>query len=1851
MSPPSWGGMGGHTKPLEVLWADGERLFCRTWRGDPRQPVLAVLPAAEHPTPESLDRLANEYGLKDHLDSTWAARPVELIREHGRTMLLLECPAVEPLDHLIGPPMEVGKFLRLAVALSATLCRLHEAGLMHKDMKPANVLVNVEASQTWLTGFGIASRAPREQQSPEPPEVIPGTLAYMAPEQTGRMSRSIDSRSDLYSMGMTLYQMLTGTLPFTASDPMEWVHCHIARVPPPPTERSRGVPATVSAIILKLLAKTPEERYQTAAGVERDLRRCLAEWEALRRVGDFAPGEHDTPDRLLIPERLYGRAREMGILIAAFERVAASGNPELVLVSGYPGSGKSSVVNELTKVLVTRRCLFAGGKLDQYKRDIPYAPLAQAFQSLVRLLLSRSQAELREWRDALQNALDPNGLLLLDLVPVLELVIGEQTPVPELPLHDAQRRFHLLLRRFIAVFARPDQPLVLFLDDLQWIDVATMEFLEDLFSHPDVRHLLLIGAYRDKEVSAVHPLMRKLESIRKSGATVHSVVLAPFTAKDLQQMIADSLHCEPERVSSLAQRVREKTGGNPFFAIQFLTTLAEDGLLTLDRHHERWSWDLRRIDGMRYTDNVADLMVSKLQRMPLETRNALQQLACLGSSAELTLLHMVSPDTMEEMHEQLWEAVRTGLVIRGEGSYRFLHDRVQEAAYALIPEELRAGTHLRIGRRLAAETPPDERDERIFEIVNHLNRASDLITSNEERQRTAKLNLIAARRAKSSTAYASALNYLSPARALLTDASWEHSYELIFSIEYLTAECELLTAELDAAEKRLAMLAERARTAHDIAVVTRLRLTLYTALDRSDRGVEVCLEYLRRGGTDWPAHPTGDEVRREYEQIWLQLGSRPIEELLDLPWMTNPDVLDTLEVLTEIVTPAVFFDQNLCSLVICRMVNLSLEHGNSDGSCFAYVWFGIITGPRFGNHKDGFRFGRLGYQLVESRGLKRYQARTYMSFGSLVLPWVKHALQGRDLVRRAFDTAHRVGDFTFAAYSLQQLFTNLLFVGDRLSEVQAEVESGLAFARRGRFGLVVDLIASQLQLVRTLRGLTRKFGYFDDEQFDETAFEQHLASNPVLADAEFGYWALKTQARFLAGDYASAVHASLQGQPLLWSAPSVLEPSGYQFYSALSHAAFWDSALPDQKPKHLDALRTHYRQIEMVAEHCPANFADRAALVGAELARIEGRTLDALHLYEQAIHLARDNGFVHGEGIGNEVAGRFYLSQGLETNAYAHLGNAVACFASWGARGKVIQLTSSYPRLASPDARHATAMPGPSLQQLDVATVVKASQAVSSEIVLPRLVEQLMTITLQNAGADRGLLLLPRAQEYRAEAEALMNGDKVLLQHGPTINPAMPESIVRYVVRTREKVLLEDAVKPNTFSGDEYLSARKPRSLLCLPLVRQGVLGGVLYLENTLTSHAFTPARTVLLELLASQASISLENTRLYGDLREREAKVRRLVDANIIGIFIWDLQGRIVDANEAFLRIIGYSREDLVSGHMSWSELTPPEWRDADEQRVAEVKETGTVQPYEKEYRHKNGNRVPVLVGGASFEGERDEGVAFVLDLTDRKRAEQAAFENERRYREVEVALAHANRVATLGQLSASIAHEVKQPVAAAVTNAQAASRWLGAQPPDIGEAMQAISRIIRNGNRASEVISRIRALVKKAPQKEEWLEVNEAIREVIALTHGEVIKNGVSVEMQLAQALPLVRGDRVQLQQVVLNLVINSVEAMSRMVLGSRELLISTAVTGSDVLVTVRDSGPGFACASIGRVFEAFYTTKPGGLGLGLSICNSIIQAHGGRLWASVAGAGGATLQFTLPAPPDSTRVSEPRASGSRA
>ncbi|HTJ90838.1 MAG TPA: AAA family ATPase [Acidocella sp.] len=1960
LNPPSRLGVEGDSG-LQVLWQDGECVFCRAWRqganGD-RDAVLAVSPAGEHPVPATLDRLTHEFGLKDELDGAWAARPLELARHRGRPVLMLEDPGGEPLDRLLGAPLKLGRFLRLAIRISAALSQMHRRGLVHKDIKPANILVNRASGEIRLTGFGITSRLSRERQAPAPPETIAGTLAYMAPEQTGRMNRSIDSRSDLYALGVTFYQMLTGALPFTASEPMEWVHCHVARRPVPPASRLKEVPEAISALVMKLLAKTAEERYQTAAGVERDLRRCLAEWEARARITAFPLGLQDASDHLLIPERLYGREREIETLLAAFDRVVKSGTPELVLVAGYSGIGKSSVVNELHRALVPPRGLFASGKFEQYQRDIPYATIAQAFQGLVRSFLSRSEAELSRARDRLVEALGPNAGLMIDIVPELKLILGDQPPVPELPPQDAQRRFQLVFRRFLGVFARPEHPLALFLDDLQWLDAATLDLFEHVLTHPDVHHLLLIGAFRDNEVTAAHPLVRRLTSIRQAGTLVQDILLTPLKFVDLRRLIADALHCHPDRAAPLARLVHEKTGGNPFFTIQFLTALDEEGLLAFDHGKACWSWDLDRIQAKGFTDNVLALMLSKLGRLPVETRGALRVLACLGNATSATLT-AVYGGTEEALHAALWAAVRAGLVFRHEGGgYRFLHDRVQEAAYALLPACDQAAAHLRIGRLLAARTAPEALEANVFEIVRQLNRGAALLSSVAERDWLAGLNLLAGKRAKATTAYSAALVYCTTGEALLAEDRWERCPELSFALAFHRASCEFLTGALADAESRLTALSSRAGGLLDLAAVTCLQEDLYTTLDRSDRSIEVALGYLRRVGIVSSAHPTKEEVRREYERMWQQIGSRPIEALLDLPRMADPVWRGTLDVLSAAIAPAMFTDQNLYSVLICRMVTLSLEHGNGDASSYAYTLIGAVLGGLFGDYQAGFRFGQLGFNLAEKLGQDRFKANVYLFFGHHILPWTKPIRLSRSLLRRALDAAQEAGDPLYGAFIRTHLVTHLFASGDPLDEVQKEAEAGLDFARKARFGLVVDRITGQLQLIRMLRGLTAQFGRFDDARFAEAPFEQHLQADPRLALAACWYWIRKLQARVFAGDHAGAVAAAVQAEGLLWTTPLYFERAEFHFYAALARAALCDTAPEAERAGHREALAAHHRQIQTWAGNCPENFANRAALVSAEIARLEGRELDAERLYEQAISSARTNGFIQNEALSLEHAARFYAARGFETIARTYLQDARYGYLRWGAEGKVRHLDERHPQLRAEEPTPApTGTIGAPVEHLDLATVIKASQAVSGEIVPDRLMETLMTIALEHAGAERGLLLLLRDEILQIEAEARTAGAaiEVTLQPAPVAPSVLPETVLHTVTRTQRSVILDNATAQYPFAADAYIRQTQARSVLCLPLVKQARLIGALYLENRLTSHIFTPSRIAVLELLASQAAISLENAQLYADLRTSEARWRNLFESVPVGVTLTGPNGRYLAANPAFQKMTGYSEAELRD--LSPLDISHEDDRAATAARIA-ARAAGTDYPQhvEKRIRRKDGSVIwvdasafvaPVMAGpphfaGAAIEitdrkrveeelrrseallaqaqqisrtgswrwhvatgavswstehfhifdfdpaamqptydifmsrvqpedraalehaldhavrtksrfdheyrivlpdgtvkylqsvGEPDsaegrdlEFVGTVMDITERKRAEEAL-------QNAQADLIRAARLTTMGELLASIAHEINQPLAAVATSGGACLRWLNRDQPDLAAARNAVARVVRDAHRAGEVIRSLRTLAQKAGPQLTTLDIRNAIEDVLVLTRGELQQHGIVLHTSLAAGAQPVCGDKVQLQQVLLNLVMNGIQAMATVPERKRELTISIAQAGPDCSqVTVEDTGPGLDPAIARRVFDPFFSTKPDGLGMGLSISRSIIDAHGGQLWASPRAPHGTAFHFTIP------------------
>ena len=1812
---------------FEVLRPGAEFTLYR--RRAPGKPSVLALAVTAPSSARSIGRLVHENSLASELDAAWAARPLALTRHDGRQMLLLEDAGGVPLDVILDrsrhEPPDPTRHLQLAAGLARAIGQIHLQGLIHKDIKPANVLVD-SAGQVRLTGFGIASRQRIERQAP-PPAIIAGTFAYMAPEQTGRMNRSMDARSDLYSLGVTLYELFAGTLPFNATEPMEWIHCHIARQPLPPSVHAPGLSPAIDGIVLKLLAKNPEDRYRTAKGVEADLRKCLARG-AGHGVRTFALGEHDLGDSLLIPEKLYGRDAEIEALLAAFDRVIVQGSSEIVLLSGYSGIGKSSLINELHKTLVPRRGLFSSGKFDQYKRDIPYATLAQAFQGLVRELLNKSDAELARWRQALLEALGPDGQLMVNMIPELALVIGEQPSVVQLDAQAAQARFHRVFRSLLGVFATPEHPLVLFIDDLQWLDAATLELLERLVTRKEARHLMFIGAYRDDEVGDAHPLARTLAAIRSDGGAVCEIALGPLQVEHLAQLCADALGTGVARARPLAELVCEKTAGNPFFAVQFITALADEGLLVFDAGSATWQWDIAGMRAKGITDNVAHLMSAKLGRLPVRTQEALGALACLGNGAAIRTLALVRESTETDVQAALQDAVDAGLVLYAGGTFNFVHDRVQEAGYASIPRANRAHAHLRIGQVLLSLMSAAEVEEKIFEIVNQFERGASAIHQPAERASTAALYLMAGKRAKASSAYASARAYFASGLTLLGEGSWTHHQALAFELQRNCAECEIVCGEMAGAEARLAELALQAQGTIPQIEVACLAVLLYFTTGRNERAVEVALAILPRVGITWTPHPAEAEVRREYTEMHERLAGRRAEALIDMPVMGDPVCIATMAVLTELFPAAYAVDRHLLGLVLLRMTNLSLQHGNCESSSVAYSALNMVLGPQFGDYTTAYTLGQLACDLVDHRGMDRFKARVYSCFAAFTMPWIKHLPLCEPLMTHAFQVGSAIGDKAFAAYNSRNLITHLLASGVPLLQVQRETEQVIAFASGVELGLPTDRFIGQLDLVKKLRGIPT-----DPRPDDEAWAGQDVEPHPGLAMMVCYYWVFRLQERFFADDIGAALAAAGHVEGIRWAMRSSIEEAEYDFYAALSCAAAADSGPAEQRKGRLQALGVHHGRIAAWSENCPENFAHRKALVGAEIARLEGRRFDAQVLYEQAVRLARRHGFVQNEGLANELAGRFHAACELETAADAYLRNARICYEEWGALAKLKQFDARYPHLRERErvvSGSGIATIEKPVVQLDVETVGRASKTLSSVMILPSLLEKLMRLAVEHAGAERGLLILVHAGEPHVEAKALTGHGsvEVVVQSARVMPSDLPQSTLHYVLRTGQRVVLDDASAEGLHSQDEYVRSNQPRSVLCLPIFREEDVIGVLYLENNLTTRAFTADRVAVLDFLASQAAIWLENARLYSDLQRSETWLREAQYLSATGSFYWHVTTDEIAFSAQTYRLYELDPNEPITPALIAARYHPEDLPLLEEM-IAIARGPATDLDYrlrmlmpDQSVKHFH------LVAHATRDAHGEvEYIGAVQDVTQRHLAEEALGKARSE-------LAHVARITTLGVLTASIAHEVNQPLLGIVTNASTCLRMLAAEPPNIEGARKTAQRSIRDGHRAADVIKRLRALFGQKGTITEMVDLNEAAREVLSLSSIELQRSRVVLQIDLAADLPPVLGDRVQLQQVMLNLLLNASDAMIDVHNRPRQLAIATALDEHDeVRLTVRDTGMGLAAEGMDRLFEAFYTTKAGGMGMGLSVSRSIIESHRGRLWASANDGPGATFSFSVP------------------
>ncbi|HEY0565314.1 MAG TPA: AAA family ATPase, partial [Terriglobales bacterium] len=1300
-------------------------------------------------------------------------------------------------------------------------------------------------------------------------------------------------------------------------------------------------------------------------------------------------------------------------LLAAFDRVVAQGTPELVLVSGYSGVGKSSVVNELHKVLVRQRGLFASGKFDQYQRDIPYTTLAQAFQALIRQILAKSVAEVSDWRHALQRALGTHGQLIVNLIPDVEFLIGKQPPVPDLPPQDARNRLQLVFRRFLSTFATPEHPLALFLDDLQWLDAATLDLLEHLITDPGVRYLMVVGAYRDTEVSSSHPLTRTLASICKAGARMQEIVLSPLGLDDVGWLVSDALHCERDCSQPLAELVHEKTGGNPFFAIQFLSALAEEGLLRLDPDAAAWIWDLARIRAKGYTDNAVDLMVGKLRRLSSETQSALQQLACLGNVVEFATMTLVFGKSEDEIHTALWEATRMGLILRLDGSYAFLHDRIQESAYALIPECERARAHLRIGQELLSSMTADQLTYHLFDVANQLNRGAPLLIDRDEKTHVATINLRTGRKAKAAAAYASARMHFSAGVALLDERDWDSHYELTFSLWLELAECEFLSSNIERAEQLIRGLLQRRISKIEQAGVIRLRILIHIVKAENAQAVASALECLRLFDIDLPAHPTSEQVQAEYEIVWKSLDGRPIESLLDLQLMSDPELRAAMQVLSALTPASYDSDIRLFCLVVCRMVNLSVQHGMSDASAHGFAHLGSILGPVFHRYSEALRFAKLACDLVEKHGFIAYEAKAYNSM-ALAAQWTRPITTAVDFLRAMFRAATETGDLTYACYAMYLSVTEFVVRNDPLDVVWDESEMALDFVQQAGFRDVADIIRSQQRFITTMQGRTATFSTFSDASFDEATFEAQLTADR-LAQLVCYYWIVKLKTRFLSGDHAEALEAANKAKPLLGAAAAQIQLLDYFYYTALTVSALYENASAEEQPGWRELLTAHREQLREWAETYPPTFADKHALVSAEIARIEERAFDAMQLYEQAIQSAHEHGFVQNEALAYEVAARFYAARGFETIAHMYLRNARSCYDRWGASAKVKQLDERYPRL-HPERfpASATTTIGTRVGQLDVESVVKASQALSGEIVLNELIEKLMQIAVEHAGAERGLLILLRGDEPWVEAEASTGRGRVeVAVRQRAVTPSdLPQSALQYVIRTRERVVLDDAPAGTSYSEDEYVRRKRPRSVLYLPIVKQTKLVGAVYLENSLTPCAFTTDRVAVLEMLASQAAISLENASLYSELQRSEGFLRRseesLLEAQRLshtGSWRRDVASGVVTLSPEIYRIFEISPDEYTSEVEFWFKQIHPE----DRERVLRAVQKSAMEKtdYESDYRIvlPDGSIKYLHAVGHPIVNESGNIVEFVgtsMDVTAAKQAEEKIRQSESEFRQI---------------------------------------------------------------------------------------------------------------------------------------------------------------------------------------------------------------------------------------------------------
>jgi predicted ATPase/signal transduction histidine kinase len=1766
--------------------------------------VILKLPGNDYLDRRRTLEIQREYAIARRVEGEGIIRVFGVEELSDRVALVLEDIGGRSLRHLLDEsgPLPVETFLDYAIRITKALGHIHSNGVIHKDIKPQNIIVNPNTGVLKIADFSISVAIALETVAPDSPTALTGTLAYMAPEQTGRMNRGVDYRADFYALGVTFFELLTNHRPFESEAPLELLHAHVAQMPSSPRDKMPSVPEALSAIVLKLLAKDPAARYQSAWGLIADLEECQRKLKAGTPLLAFPLGTADRAHQFRLPQGLYGRAADVEVLTAAHAR-ATAGRAELLLITGSAGIGKSSLVHELHRVTAASRGRFATGKCDQLLRGVPYDAIHQALRHLVRQALAEGEKESSEARQRLDALLGVNASVLIEAVPEARELLGDQPPPAGLPAAETRNRLSRVLAKALQAFAMPTRPLVLFLDDLQWADVSTLSLLQSLARDPDNHHVLLVGAWRDTEVSATHPLTIAIEELRVTGTPIREVRLTPLSPEEVARMVRESTGADTGRALELGQLIHARTGGNPFSIREFLRFLHDQNLLRFDAPSGRWTWDLAQIEAREIPNDVAALMAEELRRLPRETGELLQLAACLGVVFNFRDLSVVHGIKAEETARTLWNAIEQGFVLPlskdyvlldpqgGMGlpadldvSFRFLHDRVRQTAYALLPENERAERHTQIGLRLLADARTAGMiEERAFIILPHLAHAPHRIGPDELRLELADIHLRAGRRAKASGAYRTACELFRAGAGLLPPTAWETEHERAFTLQMELAESSYLASDFTSATAGFATLLDHARGAHQKATILAMQATLASLNSQHVEAMRLGLEGLRLLGVEIPASSDPNAIGAELGAVAERLAGRSPEDLMGMPRMTDPNVELALGLLASIAASAYMADQALFALVVLRIVRLSLEHGNSRLSAFGYVIYGILLAAALDNPDVGRRFGQLAVELSARFRDPMLHARVRYLRAGLIDHWTRSARSGVAELTEAYKGLMESGDWIYAGHCLIVRLWRRVAVGDPLGEILAENRRFIELLETKKDTDSLHMFLSAHQTILALTG------------GDEPA----IPLPKTMGNTARAYLELAAVERhYLMRHPGEALAKAQEVVPLLPFISGLFHVATHAFYHALSAAAVYAAASKPRKEELLPVMEQHRAFLEKCASRVPENFSPHHLLVTAELLRVTGKESEALAAYEEAIAAARKTGFLGVEALACELAFRFFAAQERRPLASAYLLEALYAYERWGASGKAQLLAAEQSTLllshgsalrrwdgksrhgtntaTTPTERtstHASSHTGSESfgESLDMASAMKASQAISSEILFPQLVANLIHVVMESAGAQRGVLVLRRGGDYIVEASGEVGRRDAPLEPSKPLaeSTIVCHAIVEQVLRTGSHVLIDDASNLAPYSNDGYVIRNQVRSVLCAPIRHRGQVLGLFYLENNLTTGAFNTSRLKVLGMLSTQASISIENAELY----------RRLED------YSHTLEDRVAD-------------------------------------RTAEL-------------HNKNSELHRAL---------------------ETLKAMQAQIITQ-------------EKLASLGALTAGIAHELKNPLnfvnnfaALSVERVRELRETLrdARLPPaqhddfeDLLAAMELNSKKIReHGQRAVGIIDGMLRHARGNRGEKRSINVNQLVEEAVRLVHhglnAKSARRNVHIETVFDSSLPDVNLVSEDIRRVVLNLVENACYAASEKHKqpGSAEqarVKVSTRWLGNAVEIRVRDNGKGIPPAIRQKLFTPFFTTKPTGegTGLGLSISHEIVVGSlGGKL--SVESEEGQYAEFIVVLPSTGQRAS---------